>query len=513
MWIKRKDYDELKRLAELKTRHDSMVIPCDDVYETMCNYAWYTYDANALLQFYKLYEPINNIHYDQLNNFYKVWKGSNKSPLMHYPLARSISKAMSALVFSDEPQINIVTGNKQRDKVSNMTLKKIFDENSMRVLLQRASEICSYSGAVTFALVFDKEVSEYPIIQLYAKEDTEVEKKYGKITKITCKDYFTNDAESKTYTLYSSYSRGSISYKLYDSTNTVLKEVPLSTVEECKNLKDITIVNSNNEPYQNLLAVYKENNGTGKSDYFNIKDDFLLLDETVSAKADFIRKSRIRTFLYDNNLLQNEKGEVIKPTEFDMSYIVLHDSCPSDMVDRQTPKRDVIDIKASIEAYDNTITNIIKEVCHSVGLSPATLGIDAAGANSSALALEIRENLSLFTRAEKIKEWRDILEKLVKVLFESSLAILEDDILYINSLDIDVSVVFGEYSRPSFENMVNVLGMALDNRLIDLDSALKELYPEKNDIELDIMKANITNELPTEKELIDTALKEETENI
>lgn len=513
MWIKRKDYNELKRIADMKTRQETMIIPYDDNYESMCNYAWYSYDANSLLQFYKLYEPINNVHYEHLNNFYKVWKGGNKSPLMHYPLARSISKAMSALVFSDEPQINIVSGNKNRDKASNIALKKIFRENKLRVLLQRASEICSYSGAVTFALVFDKEVSEYPIIQLYAKEDTEVEKKYGKVTKIICKDYFTDDTESKTYTLHSIYKRGAIEYKLYDSTNTVLKEVPLSTVKECENLKDIKIINNDNQPYPSLLAVYKENNGDGKSDYFNIKDDFLLLDETVSAKADFIRKSRIRTFLYDNNLFQNEKGEIIKPTEFDMSYIVLHDSCPTDMTDRQTPKRDVIDIKASIEAYDNTITNIIKEVCHSVGLSPATLGIDAAGANSSALALEIRENVSLFTRAEKIKEWRDALEKLVKVLFESSLAVIDQDIIYISSLNIDISVVFGEYSRPSFENMVNVLGAALDNRLIDLDSALKELYPEKTETELDIMKANITNELPTETDLINNALEEESQNI
>ena len=491
-----------KKITELKITPESVIVPSDETFKLCENYAWYHYTAVQLLEFYKSYVPLNEFY--NTNSFYRVFK-SEKTPCMHYPLAQTLTKAMVDLVFANMPTVNANTGKPETDEKINELIQKIYDDNKMPEIFYKAATMLSYSGAVAFKIVMDPEVSEYPIVIPYAKEDILISKKYGRVQEIAFKDYKYQDG--KTYVLFTRVRKGSYTYELYRKEGSDLKRVDLSTVPEYANLVDTGIISENGR----MACVYMENNGNAKSDYEGIIDDFALADELQTSMADFIRKSKIKVYRPQNTCKYDPKAKrYVLPTDYDTEYI-LYDSDPqADKPERQTIQRDIVDVSGTLTGYREQLTDIIKHAALQMGLSPATIGIDASGANSSGLALEIRERVSLRTRSEKIKKWIVSITELTELLLSMYMAKASGNTIFLPAdLDGKISVSFGEYTTPTYESMVNILGNALNNNLIDLNTALTELYPNKSEEEIEIMISNITGQLPTAKTIEENEIMNE----
>ena len=94
-----------------------------------------------------------------------------------------------------------------------------------------------------------------------------------------------------------------------------------------------------------------------------------------------------------------------------------------------------------------------KSIARTVGLSFKTItGEDLGGANASADALAIRENIDFRTRENMVVSWSEGLNKLYKLLLMLTTIEIKGNDVYVNSLeDIEISTEFYNPSTPTFE--------------------------------------------------------------
>lgn len=478
----------------------------DDEYDLIQNRIWFSANKDILLRFYKASAPINRLY--PIQDFYRLTPGN--IPIVHYPLADMITKTMVNLIFSEKPTITISKENSNNiNEDITKIVNDIYDDNDFEPLLQKAAELESYSGAVAFKPVLDPEFSEYPILIPYPKEDIELVKKYNRINAIIFKDYYAKDKDK--FILYTECGRGYIDYRLMKVKDGGSKPtlVSLDTLEETSGLKRLDFKTPDGQPVKMMMAVYKENKTSAKSDYNGIIDDFQALDEVYSNMMNFIRKSKVHVYIPENMCEKDEKGNTIKPRDYYSDYTILYDSNPEGT--NQEAKRDVIDIQNTIKGYIDTFNEILKHAVLTTGLSTASIGYDISGANASGEALSIREKVSMRTRSEKIHRWDEALKELTKlVLALHSNRVVNEYVIIDDTSKYDVLVAFAEYEKPTFDGIVQSLSVAREANLIDLDTSLEMLWgDEKTPEEIQLMKLNIQEEARMAQQLIEDSLIEE----
>src|SRR5574344_1745715 len=114
-------------------------------------------------------------------------------------------------------------------------------------------------------------------------------------------------------------------------------------------------------------------------------------------------------------------------------------------------------ISSLVTAFNETLAHALL----TTGLSPATIGISTGGANESSLALNIRERVSMRTRADSIGMWTEALCDLMTITLKwelcSGVASQDSDMpIASNLIDLSsfagqCSVTFPEYESPSFD--------------------------------------------------------------
>lgn len=512
-------FDECSEYRELPAMRDK-------TFQLSENKAWYEASTGLeLARFYKTIKPRDSLPF-RYNHFYQIaFKDVNSDDTIrnvpkifpvHVDFAQQIPKVMAKLVFPKRPSISVRTGNESTDKELQKMLDKMLDENKIELLLNEAAEKLSYSGAIAFRFNLDNMESDYPILEVYPKEDIEIYKRYGnRIDAIIFKNYYRD--KTKRYLLYTIYGKGFIDYRLYQTSrdwNNLKKEVELSSLEATKNLKPIQFINSDGTPSNKILAVYMENKVGAKSDYNGMIDEFVSLDEIRSNLILFLRTAKIKQYIHSNLLQENENGQQIVPDSYDTDTIVVRDSNPN--WTESEIKRDIPDIANSVQGFKNAFEDILLQCLTSLGLSPATMGYDISGANSSALALNIRERMTLHTRESKLQSWTVCLQEMVKMLFIYAFMMKKSDKYVVPDVDyIDSIITFAEYGRDETE-LVDDLIKRLDAQLIDIYSAYEALYPDKTEEERKAMielALNLIPEIPEVSKEDYTVEPKETEDI
>ena len=424
----------------------------------------------------------------QINNF----------SIYHNPIANIISRAMSSLLFSTSPNISIKARSQLRSKEYQKRFDSIFADNDLASLLQKASEYESYSGAVGFKPIIDSEFSDYPIIQIYPKEEMIINKKYDKLVSIIFMDDFKK--ENSDYILFSEYGYGFIKYKLIDKKTE--KEVSLQELEETSGLQDVYFIDKNtNDLVDVLLAVYKENKPGGRSDYENSIDDFNAIDETYSQMMNYIRKTAPKRVVSESVLKQNDLGMPIVPSVYDQDLIIRWDN-NSGTGEETNEVQTTPNLNNQVKGYLDTMVEVQKNIAKTVGLSIKTvMGEDLSGANASADALSIRENVDLRTRDNKIIAWNEALIKLSKLalILDSAEVIGNGEgmqVIKVNSLEeIEILVEFYNPVTPTFKQKAEEVKELLDAGLIDKKRGLYRLWEDlKSEQEIEEMYLDIEAE-------------------
>jgi len=474
---------------------------------------WYEGNINSILRYYKTSQDIlGGDTYSFTPSFMRLAPAGlttniggaiqvNNFTVYHSALAALISRAMSNLLFSTEPTFNLEHSNETIKIEYQERLDKIIVENDLSSLLQKAAEYESYSGAVAFKPIIDPDFSEFPLIQIYPKEEFIVNRKYDKVVSIVFLD--TINHKDEQYILFSEYGRGFIKYKLVNGDG---KEFPLSTTTETKDLNDLFFYRKNGEFFDKPLFIYKENKPGERSDYENSLDDFNAIDETYSNMMNYIRKTAPKRVVSESTLKKTETGDSIIPSVYDSDLIIRWDNT-ADSAKEVNEIQATQNLDSSIQGYLNTMNEIQNNIARTVGLSIKTIkGSDLSGANASADALSIRENIDLRTRDNKLISWKSSLNYLTYLFLVLDSVQIKNNVIYVDDYeDFEIITEFYNPSTPTFEQEISEVRDLIDAGLIDHLGGLERLWVDsgrKSKEEVLEMYARLRGEVKIEEKII-----------
>jgi hypothetical protein len=440
---------------------------------------WYIGDSDELLNHFtksRIIEQAEEPIYSRNKRDY-FWTAVSEEEGVkrsHSGIPRAIVETLVNAIGSP----NISSENQELNK----RVKDIIDENDLLTILnQEQTPMTLVTGHGAFKITIEPELSNKPIITYYDARNVKFENKTRRIVKVKFYDYFTED--NKAYCLvdcrYRENGNSIITYKLYelpykDAPEFEIEEneISLESLEQTKDLKDIQFTGVNE-----MLAVpcvffkdqihdeYGRSIFTGKVDLF---DD---LDQALSQSANVVRKSTPVEY-YPMDLIETKSnGERKPPTRYDRTYVNFPSgrSGEGDITSQiQTTQPNL-----NFAQYDQEAVSILNMILTGV-LSPATMGIDLAKKDNADAQRE-KEKITIMTRNNIILKQKRILQKLVK------LTLMVED--YINNPQVakfenytDISVDFDEFSNPTFENQLSVLGSALQSGSISIDRYIELLW-------------------------------------
>jgi hypothetical protein len=461
--------------------------------------AWALDSASKLLEFYSTQFAPQPFNAERL--LFWSWVKDVDVPKLHYSAPQRIINQMKSLLFSQELDINIDSGNKNRDKELKKDLDRILEDNNLYELLQKSVNYETYSGTLAWKPVMDTEVSSSPIVEPYPAESIVFKAKLKKPQEIIFIDeYFVN---KKYYYLKSIYGKGYIKYELWD--DKFKKQVPLSTVEELKDYKNIVVLGRDGKPIPVLLATYKKNREVnsefpeslyGGSDFQGVIDSFQLIDELYSQKQLVVRRSRPTQTILDEQLPYNEQtGRTYIPKEYKYDTLVVRKT--SDVKDNGRFSRDIPQLM--VAEYDNAIQEELKNIFATIGMAYTSVGLEAHSANISGVALETKEKATVIIRNNKIRLWKQFLKESLRLLMimdslkTADYSVDEDTITFRidNLFDYEFQIEFPNYYDLSIDEKVDTASKLINNGIIDRKTAFKRVFGnEYEEAEIDEIVRN-----------------------
>lgn len=440
---------------------------------------WASSNADALLTFYKQNaEPTT--HADRL--MFWQWVGGINVPKLHYPAPEIILSHIKGILFSSELNIEMVKDDASDTEVDLMNdrLTKAIDDINFDEFTSNGSLFETYSGSVAIRVVMDKAVHDKPILQQYPRERFEVKSKYGKTIEIIFDDEYYKG--NKTYVLRSFYGKGYIKYKLYEVRSGKPKEVVLSTLEDTKNLIDVTF-----KPGI-ILATWKKNKTVsnefpelpyGGSDFEGVTDIFHSIDEMFSTLMIYIRRSRPMMFIDESLIPYNSDGTrtvIPKEFEFDLNKFRNNES-NQNKIFRDNPQIETSQHMA-------TISELMLSIYQKIQISHASINDSGIGANASGESIAKREKSTTIMRDSKIKLWIPYIKEVLRLYLACEelmdLGTFTPTDFELNTYDAykdwTIKVEFPEYNGQTFKEKVEELAQAKQAGLIDTALAVDKLY-------------------------------------
>jgi len=417
------------------------------------NYLWFLGNEDLLADFYQT--KTNRITTIDTRDSFFYSHVDGEIRVVHSGMPSLISYSRATLLMSGGVD-QFVQENEEVDEDTTDLLDDILIDNKMNFINKSAATTESWGKKFAYKLSFDPDITEFPIIEKFIPLNYESIKKRGRQHELIFKTTFQFDKEA--FELQEIYGFGYIRYKLFKKKESKLIEVPITTLEETKDLEEFTF-DSNI-----MLALEKE---IDKSDYRGIISEFDALDETWSQLMDEIRLGRAETYVPD--ILAFGKT-------FD-SFRKKHVVTGTD--DREGSKNEITHNQAEIRVEQYTMAGVAirDNILANVKLSPLTLGFnEKVGANSSQEAITTRELTSLRNRRDMIPEWEQFLEEFYEITLNAN-TIFRDPTA--KAIEYDVEVIFGDYVTPTREAVIANAKELVDSDIIDNERALDEVYGDE----------------------------------
>ena len=454
------------KLDEAQILQINITKGADEETKVIKNTIWYRGDTYELSQLYK-----------QLPYKNDTFWGAVPTTGMEI---RKIHTGMPALIVDTLTDIVISDYNGIEFKDENINNKAIWEdietENKMADLLTTATQSALYKGAGAFKISFDEEISEYPIIEYYEKDQIEVVKKRGRIREIIFKNYIKE--RNKTYLLKEIYGYGYIFYKLFDSVGE--KEYALNMTRETEKLENVIFDGASIDKDGNVLtygnymlaSLYKISEN---AIYDKKTDDFDALDEAWSQWMNALRDGRSKQYIPESLIPRNPNtGLLLKPNSFDNKFILLNDDISEDGKNEVKIEQPTI----PTDSYMNTYITALDLALQGL-ISPSTLGIDTKKVTDpNATAQREKEKTTLYTRGKIVEALKTTLPDLVSNVFKAMATQNESSIE-----DVEVTVNFGEYANPSFEAQVETVTKGKQGGIMSIEASVEELWGDSKDDE------------------------------
>lgn len=361
---------------------------------------------------------------------------------------------LSDIVISDLDSIEV-------DESVSEEWENIRQDNKFDKLIGEAITETLIVGDGAFKITLDTEITPYPIIEFYGGERVDYIVKRGRLFEVLF--YTPYKKGSKTYTLVETFGKGYITNKLF---NDMDREVPLSTLDETKDLVDVTYSHDFIMAVPMMFFKSPKFDGRGKGLFESKIDSLDTLDEVISQWVDAIRMGRAKKYIPETLLPRNPMtGEPLKPNPFDHQFIGYKGGMAEESQEQIILQQPAINHQAYVESYANAVDMLLQGV-----ISPSTLGIDLKKTDNAEAQRE-KEKTTLYMRGKII----EVLNEVLPLVVDVTLKVNETWNLKA-VVDHEVSVSFGEYATPSFDSVVETVGKAKSLGIMSIEKAIDELY-------------------------------------
>lgn len=420
----------------------------------MRNRIWYRGEPSELDQFFK------NTVIDLVSRS-RFWAAVPSAKLnirkMHSGLPSIIVETLAKIVVKDLNAISF------EDQATEDLWEEIAEDNKFMKLLKNAIIETLVIGDGAFKITVDTEVTQYPIIEYFGGERVDYTIKRGRLQEILFyTDYTYNYAN---YRLVETYGYGYINNQLLNSDG---KSVPLFTIPETAELKDVTF----DERFMMAVPMKFYDSpkwdGRGKSIFDNKTDVFDGLDEVISQWIDAIRSGRVQKYIPEDLLPVNpDTGKRMEPNPFDNQFIKLGANLQEDSKGAIETVQADINYDAFIGSYANAL-----DMCLQGIVSPSTLGIDLKKKDNAEAQRE-KEKTTLYTRGDIVDALSEVIPVLLNTVIKAN-----NTLKGVGSVsdDVDITLDFGEYAAPDFENKVDTVSKAKLGGVMSIEQCVEELY-------------------------------------
>ena len=361
---------------------------------------------------------------------------------------------LSDIVISDLDSIEV-------DKAVSEDWENIRQDNKFDKLIGEAITETLVTGDGAFKITLDTEITPYPIIEFYGGERVDYTFKRGRLFEVLF--YTPYKKGSKTYTLVETFGKGYITNKLF---NDLDKEIPLSALDETKDLVDVTYSHDFIMAVPMMFFKSPKFDRRGKGLFESKIDSSDTLDEVISQWVDAIRMGRAKKYIPETLLPRNPMtGEPLKPNPFDHQFIGYKGGMAEESQEQIILQQPDINHQAYVESYANAVDMLLQGV-----ISPSTLGIDLKKTDNAEAQRE-KEKTTLYMRGKII----DVLNEVIPLVVDTALKVNETYHMK-PVVDHEVSISFGEYATPSFDSVVETVGKAKSLGIMSIEKAIDELY-------------------------------------
>lgn len=348
--------------------------------------------------------------------------------------------------------------------------QEIADDNNFDELLATTIYEAMSINDGAARICYDPTITDKPILEWFSGDKVEFCYKRGRLVEIVFKSYYKQN--NKCYTLRETYGYGYVKYNLFDED----KEVSLSTIKELAELKDLTFDKRVMWAVPLIIDKSIKYEGRGASKFEGKLDAFDSLDEVISQWIEAVRLGRTKTYIPEDLIPKDPNtGMLMAPNAYDNQFI----ATGSSMGEGANNKVQVEQADIPSDKYLQTYMTYL-DLCLQGLISPSTLGIDTKKVQDANAQYERQmEKTTLYTRQGIIEALNKFIPKLINVTLQSK------DQMAGNAPreEIDIDVLFSEYSTPSFDVQIETISKAKMNGIMSLETSIEELYGDSKDDE------------------------------
>lgn len=435
-------------------------------------FTWYRGDSDDILDFFTGAEwsdfqksPIYN-----RNKKDYFWVASAKEKNIkrsHSGIPRAIVDTLVNVIGS--PEINV-------DAQFQTVLDQIVEENNMLdVINQQQMPYTMVGGWGAYKIDVDTDISANPIISFYTADNVDFIYNKKRLIGVIFKEFF--EKNGKRYVLFETRAvkKGNsyITYDLYEMGRS--DELFVCSKKDFPELGELEdkVINGLNKPLAVACIFFDEidKEGYGRSIYTGKTDLFDDLDQCISQAANTVRKSTPVEYYPADMLERTKAGKIKMPERFDRTFL------PSPLAamtgDGQTSgELKTTQPNLNFNQYSDEEHTILSFILTGV-LSPATMGIDIAKKDNADAQRE-KEKITIMTRNNIISRQTKILNDVFSLALIMKSYIQNPDLITMPELNVSVS--FGEFANPSFENQLSILGAALNSGTLSPEKYVELLW-------------------------------------
>ena len=446
-----------------------------------------TGDASVVEKYYKEDFTLFETQYAQSAHVGTFWHNvGKKNARVMFGLIKMINDAFVRLVTAGGIEVSVLNNGEETTKDTER-LNNILEENSFKdKLLGLAESYASGLGFAPFKVNYDTDIKNVPLIEVVDPFKTEAITERGFIKGFKFKKrekyhdmefevqeiWYMNDGEPiLEYKVFDTKAQNPIEKDIFKLDKDIVSALGLefviengeSVFRDYTKLKDLPVVLKNNTPYNSAFP--KSPFGEADTEQLdNIEDS---LSELLSAMVEEVRKGRIKVMISDDLISKDENGHAKEFDDFKLDYEIVK----ANQAEGSTGI-EVVQGEINTEKYLSGIAQLIMYGCNKANIHPVTVGITGVESIVSSQESQVeREKVSLRTREMKVRSWRMVLQE----LFERVLQV--DDIMNKRSVgEYDIQVEFGEFTNPSPESVVGLLGKSIETGVMSMKKAQKQYF-------------------------------------